>query len=82
MVRQDQDSFDSFFVELNEERPDWGLLFGLAQDTIKAFGVDDSSIRMVQEEYRDVDVERLMQFIRTGKHQVAQGLSSREQATL
>lgn len=79
---QDEDSFDAFFTELNEKRPDWGLMFGLAQDTIKAFGVDDSAIQMIQEEYRDVDVERLMQLVKTGKYQVAQGLSPREQEAL
>ena len=81
---QDEDAFDSFFSEINEERPDWAFLFSLANDTIRAFGDDPQSNMMVQNEFKDqgVDVDRLMQLIRTNKHQVVHGLDQRDQEAL
>ena len=79
---QDEDKFDAFFNALNKEPTEWGFLFRMTKSSLEAWGQDEVGLRLIKQQYPNVNVYRLMHVLKEEDTAAAAQLGPEEQDVL
>lgn len=75
---QDASSFDMFFNAINADGKDWSFLMDMVKSNIDLTGIDEDSLKLLREDFPEVDEYKLLGILKDGKTTHISDLSDEE----